>query len=150
MYTNSIVIFYTSFWIFMQWLIKTILHYLFCYLLNMDPHFDLIFYCLKPRNFSTNLFFQHFKFVRFAPMHTIYPFYTNTSPQYIVHQMNWHLPTGHVREAHGKADVHIFRVLHAHVHLAADVRAGCWILSKISSGKASFLIVFPYIFVSIA
>lgn len=46
-----------------------------------------------------------------------------------------------VRETHGKTDVHIFRVLDAHVHLAADV-AGRLL--------ASFLIVFPYIFVSIA
>ena len=101
----------------------TFLRRLFSYLLNMDPHFDLIFTVLKLRNFSTNLFFQHFKFVRPIPKHIIYSFHVNISLQYIVHQTYQHSPNGHVRKIHGKTDGHVFRILDAHV-LAADVAGG--------------------------
>ena len=59
---------------------------------------------MKLYNFSTNLFFQHFKFVQPVPKHTIYPLHTNISPQYIVYQMYYHSPAGHVRETHSKTN----------------------------------------------
>ncbi len=50
-----------------------------------------------------------------------------SSVKHIVEYLNaqmGHADLVHVRETHGKTNGHIFRVLDAHVHLAADVAGG--------------------------